>query len=167
MVNRVSARLRAGVLLKQMRFCALAFIVIFSAPVSFSKTTGIVFTKKKMILEPKVELSVEVAETWEQKAQGLMGRTQLKDAEGMLFVSDAETYQSFWMKNTLIALSIGFFDKDKKLLEVIDMYPPMGPLNDEQLPRYNSQKPAQYALEVPLGWFSRKKIKVGTTFKLK
>jgi len=41
-----------------------------------------------------------------------MGRKQLGDSEGMLFIFETEDYHSFWMKNTLIPLSIAFADKD-------------------------------------------------------
>ena len=69
------------------------------------------------------------------------------------------------VKNTFIPLSIGFFDRHKKLIEVIDMTPVTSEMQ-VVIPTYESSKPAMYALEVAQGWFTRKKLKPGVTFKL-
>lgn len=122
-------------------------------------------TKKLFFKTNKVELTVQIAETFEQRAHGLMNRPHLADTEGMLFVSEDEVFQSFWMKNTLIPLSIGFFDKNRKLIQVLDMQPPLGPVDDSQLPSYRSAQPAKYALEVSVGWFKRKNIAIGSVFE--
>jgi uncharacterized membrane protein (UPF0127 family) len=56
------------------------------------------------------------------------------------------------MKNTLIPLSIGYFNEDMLLIETYDMKP------NQTREVYNSSKPALYALEVNLGWFAKNKI---------
>jgi uncharacterized protein len=106
------------------------------------------------------KLQIELANTHETRAKGLMGRTFLKEGNGMLFVYSHEQKLSFWMKNTKIPLSIAFFDKEQKLLEIIDMDVP----EKEPPPIYSSKAPAMYALEVPKGWFEKEKIKVGAKF---
>lgn len=112
--------------------------------------------RKGLIEIGKVRLMVEFAETDSQRAQGLMNRSELKDGEGMLFIFKEEEQLSFWMKNTLIPLSIAFFKKDGSFSELIDMrVEPLGTLN---FPSYMSKEPAKYALEVPQGYFKRSKI---------
>lgn len=108
-------------------------------------------------------LTVEIADTMEKRAHGLMFREKLAGDHGMLFIFEGEEPLSFWMKNTLIPLSIGYFDKDKKLIEVHEMVPAVA---GEALPKsYPSSKPAMYALEMPRGWFSKNKITSGAKFE--
>lgn len=142
--------------------------LLFLNPISGAgEVPKVTFTKKQIVFNNGVRLTVEVARTDEQRAQGLMFRKSLADGTGMLFVFPGETMLGFWMKNTLIPLSIGYFNKQRVLTEILDMEPPLGPVRDEQLPRYASKQPNLYALEVPRGWFTAKKIKPGATFSLK
>lgn len=109
-------------------------------------------------------LDVEVAATAESRAKGLAGRDVLPEGTGMLFVYDRPQICHFWMKDTSIPLSIGFFDADQRLIEWKEMkVPPPGAL---QFAIYSSSRPAMYALEVPKGWFRRHQIKRGTVFKV-
>lgn len=109
-------------------------------------------------------INVEIADTPSARKQGLMGREALSDNSGMLFVFEKSEILSFWMKDTKIPLSIGFFDKDKKLLQIEDMTPPLD--HGSSLKTYTSRAPAQYALEVPQNWFTRNKITPGMKFSL-
>ncbi|TGL25578.1 DUF192 domain-containing protein [Leptospira yanagawae] len=97
-------------------------------------------------------LKLEIANTPSTRATGLMYRTKLGEDEGMLFVFPKPEYLNFWMKNTLIPLSIGYFSEDMRLLESFDMKP------NQTEEVYNSRKPAMYALEVNQGWFAKHKI---------
>jgi len=121
----------------------------------------VVFEKRQLRIGGKI-ITVEIADTPSKQARGLMFRKSLPKDHGMLFVFESERELSFWMKNTLIPLSIGFFDKERKLLEVQEMSPAIA---GELYPRtYKSSKPAMYALEMEKGWFSRNGIKEGATF---
>ena len=122
------------------------------------------FKKIKILVDDK-SLTVELAESPEQRSQGLMHRKSLGDDEGMLFVFENERVLSFWMKNTFIPLSIGFFDKNKKLKAIKDMAPTKSVL-ETNLPSYSSEVPVKYALEVNEGWFKKNKIKVGSKLKI-
>jgi uncharacterized protein len=101
-----------------------------------------------------LEVSVEVAKTPEERQKGLMNRKQLGKDEGMLFVFDAEDYHGFWMKNTLIPLSIAFIDRNGKIVAITDMKP-------LTLDSHDPPQPIFYALEMNKGWFSGHGIKVG------
>ena len=107
-------------------------------------------------------LIVEVADTAASQSKGLMDRDHLEEGKGMLFVFKTPSILSFWMKNTKIPLSIGFFDETKQLIETFDMTPP--PLNAKRLPSFQSSKEASYALEVPQSWFQTHNIRPGMKF---
>ncbi len=100
------------------------------------------------------EIWVEVAKTPEEIAYGLMGRKHLAEDGGMLFVFQTEGYHGFWMKDTLIPLSIAFFDKNGRIVWITDMKPLT--LNSHVPP-----KPILYALEMNQGWFTKHSIKIG------
>jgi len=103
-------------------------------------------------------LDVEVANTEELRCLGLQNRTKLGKSKGMLFIFSPPAYASFWMKDTYIDLSIGFFDENKKLFQIEKMpiYQVKRPLSF-----YKSNKPIKYALEVNMEWFEKNGIKVG------
>lgn len=59
-----------------------------------------------------VSLQVELADTPETRKNGLMGRDDLCERCGMLFVFDAEESPRFWMKDTPIPLDMIFIGAD-------------------------------------------------------
>ncbi|WP_051633636.1 DUF192 domain-containing protein [Bacillus sp. UNC41MFS5] len=108
------------------------------------------------------KLTVQVADTQEKRDKGLMFVGKLPENEGMLFVFSGKTYGGFWMKNTLIPLSIAFLDSDGKILKILDMVP----CKEEECPTYDPELFYHYAIEVNLGWFEKNQIKVGDFVKL-
>jgi len=99
-------------------------------------------------------LTVELAVSDPQRMQGLMFREKLGRNDGMLFVFDEPAYQSMWMKNTLIALSVAFIDGEGRILNILDMEP-------QTLDTHTSAGPAVYAIETNKGWFDDNKVKPG------
>ena len=74
--------------------------------------------------EGSYDFRVEVADTPEAQAQGLMFRTELGEFEGMIFPYDGTTAQSFWMKNTPLPLDIIFIGPDRKISNIAAMTTP-------------------------------------------
>ncbi|MEX0341444.1 MAG: DUF192 domain-containing protein [Erythrobacter sp.] len=72
----------------------------------------------------RIEFTVEVADTPEAQARGLMFRTELGDFEGMIFPYDGTTAQSFWMKNTPLPLDIIFIGPDRRISNIAAMTEP-------------------------------------------
>lgn len=110
---------------------------------------------------PTVELTAgmyviqaEVAQTHQQHSIGLMHRQSLGVNEGMLFVYQMPEIRCYWMRNTLIPLTIAFLDDDGTIVNLKDMEP--------HTERSNcSIKPVRYALEMNRGWFDQRGIKPG------
>jgi hypothetical protein len=102
---------------------------------------------------PSVELggksfSVEIADTREKQALGLMFRDEMPADQGMLFIFPNEAPRSFWMKNTRISLDIMYFDKD---LNMVSISADTQPCRVSRCPSYPSIAPAKYVLELNAG----------------
>jgi uncharacterized membrane protein (UPF0127 family) len=101
-------------------------------------------------------LSVEIADTVEERAVGLMNRESLAEDAGMLFAWPEDTESGFWMKDTLIPLSIAFIDAAGVIVDIQDMQP-----QDETL--HYSPAQYRYAVEANQGWFARYGIEARDT----
>ena len=118
------------------------------------------FERATVVIETKqgpVRVSVEVAESDDQRALGLMLRESLPPDAGMVFLYDEETTGGFWMKNTLIPLSIAFFDGSGKIVRILDMEP----CREDPCTVYEPGVPYRGALEVNRGFFRRAGVEVG------
>jgi uncharacterized protein len=102
-------------------------------------------------------LNVELARTEAEKERGLMYRTELPEAQGMLFSWGGEEQpRTFWMHNTCLPLDMMFITRDGAISGILEQVPT---LNDE--PR-GVPCPAAYVLEVNAGWSRSHGIKSGT-----
>lgn len=108
-----------------------------------------------------VSFDVDLAITQDEQAQGLMGRTELKKDQGMLFVYSEPRQPSFWMKDTLIPLDILFFDHNSQLIKLFSRVPPC---KKEPCKTYSTATPALYVLELPAGTAKELKLKPGDRF---
>ncbi|BDB10595.1 DUF192 domain-containing protein [Thermus thermophilus] len=121
---------------------------------------GLTFPKSTLYVEGNGKrhfLKVEVADTPERWARGLMFRERLGEDEGMVFLFPEPTAGGFWMKNTLIPLSIAFFDRQGVILRILDMEP----CRADPCPVYYPGVVYQGALEVNQGWFRRRGLAEG------
>ena len=101
-----------------------------------------------------VELTVELARTAGERSRGLMLREELAEDGGMLFVFPGDTEAGFWMKDTLVPLSIAFIAEDGTILDIQEMEP----LSEDV---HRPPEPYRYALEVNQGWFEEQGFGTG------
>lgn len=118
--------------------------------------------------EPSVNVGgksfkVEIADTQEKQALGLMFRDSMPADEGMIFIFPNEAPRSFWMKNCRIPLDIMYFDKELKLVSISANTPPC---KVSRCPSYPSKAPAQYVLELNAGTASLLGIGIGDKLTL-
>ena len=105
----------------------------------------------------EASLTVRIADSAEEQRQGLMGVGSLGEDRGMAFVYDDPTTGSFWMKDTLIPLSIAFVDGDR-----IVAIEEMKPCETDPCPTWDSDGAAYtVAIEANAGWFTAHGIAVG------
>ena len=122
----------------------------------------LLLTSAAALAAPTIELSAgmhrieaEVASNNAERATGLMNRPSMPMHRGMLFVFPEACVQCFWMKNTLIPLSIAFLDDSGRIVQVADMQP-------QSLDNHCSVKPVRFALEMNAGWFRSRGLTAGT-----
>src|SRR5207244_13288261 len=94
-------------------------------------------------------LHVRVAETQAERAAGLMHVMALAPDDGMAFVFDGPVTDRFWMKDTLIPLSVAFVGEDGRVISESDMDPGTA----DPWRTYPAAGPSAWALEANLGWF--------------
>lgn len=135
------------------------------SPSPTASPEGVEFATGKVILEGaegSVLLDAEIADSPEKQQQGLMNRTSLPECSGMVFVFFEETTGTFWMKDTLIPLSIAFFDIDGKIVRILDMEP----CEADPCPTYDPETTYIGALEVNQGAFDEWGIKEGDSVRV-
>jgi uncharacterized membrane protein (UPF0127 family) len=106
-------------------------------------------------------LAVEIAESPEARARGLMGRVLTDYMAGMLFIFESVQPQTFWMRNTPSSLDMMFIDAGGKVINIAAYTTPMS----DQL--YSSAGPAKYVLEAKAGFADRFGIRQGYTMRWK
>ena len=104
-----------------------------------------------------VTFHVEIADDEEERAKGLMNREELEPYDGMAFLWTSPVRASFWMKDTLIPLSIAFWDESGRILAILDMEPCV----EAPCPTYDPGSSFVGALEVDQGRFSAEGVEVG------
>jgi uncharacterized protein len=128
-----------------------------SPEVTFAHSTALLDTEEGSVL-----INVEVAENDAQRRLGLMNRTALDADSGMVFVFFEPTRGGFWMKDTLIPLSIAFFDIDGKILKILDMEP----CKTDPCRSYDPEVTYRGALEVNQGAFRDWGVREGDFIRL-
>jgi uncharacterized protein len=112
--------------------------------------------------ERRVRVVVEVADQPAEWQRGLMHRRSLAPNAGMVFVFPQPIRGGFWMKNTLIPLSIAYFDARGRILRIMDM----APCRADPCRTYDPKVAYRGALEVNRGAFVRWAVRRGDRIRL-
>lgn len=105
-----------------------------------------------------VALTVEIADSADERAYGCMFIPELRDDRGMLFLFPSSEPRSFWMRNTRIALDIAYLSESGRIVTLRRNAQPF----DERSGAYASTAPARFVLEVAGGWFERHGLNEGS-----
>jgi uncharacterized protein len=98
---------------------------------------------------PAVTVRLEIAADPAARARGLMGRREVPEGTGMVFLYPEDVAEAFWMKNTLVPLSIAFVAADGRVVSVAEMTP----CEADPCPTYAPAGPYRYAVELTAGAF--------------
>jgi hypothetical protein len=103
-------------------------------------------------------IQAELAVSPQEQSVGMMNRRTMGANEGMLFVYEQPHRLCFWMRNTLIPLTIAYIDGEGRIVNTADMQP----LDESP---HCSEKPVRFALEMNQGWFKKRGLKPGTRLR--
>ena len=101
------------------------------------------------------DFSVEIADSPEEQARGLMFRDVIAPTEGMLFEFGGEEIRSIWMKNTSVFLDVLFVRADGRILKIEHSAKPYS------LRSMTSEAPVAAVLEIAGGQANERGIKPG------
>ena len=125
------------------------FLLSFVLFILYSLCSSAEFLKKELLISNSdnelKKFTVEVADNDKLRSLGFMGRIDIPEGTGMLFIWDDEAYRNFWMKNTPSSLDIIFFDKNGYFINVQENTIPYS------LDNITSLKPSKYVLELIAG----------------
>ena len=99
--------------------------------------------------------TIELADTSETRAKGLMFRQSLDDDKGMLFDFKEEREVSFWMQNTFIPLDMIFIGADGIIKSI---HPNARPHDQTGIP---SEFPVRFVFEIAGGRAAEIGLEVG------
>ncbi|KMQ79871.1 exported protein [Candidatus Burkholderia pumila] len=165
LLSRVSSSIKSLGIKRALRAPLILALALPMAALPLAHAQTMPPGAKKPADFPRVKLTAgmyvidaAVAANDPDREQGLMYRSQLAPNEGMLFVFQENAVHCFWMKNTLIPLSIAFIRGDGTITDIDEMEVET---ENNHCPRNNGV----YALEMPKGWFAAKGIKPGMKLK--
>jgi hypothetical protein len=140
--------------MKPLLFFAVMLCVLVAAHVS-------ALQMGEVVIDGRVTIAVEVAQTAQEQARGLGGRSSLPKGQGMLFPFDAAKPRVFWMKGMLIPIDILWIREGK--IAAIDAH--VTPPRPREAPAIVSHV-ADVVLEVPAGFAAEMGIKVDQTVRI-
>ena len=127
------------VLIKPVHFAFALYL--FSAVAAVANDMN--FDKGQIALTGR-EYAVEIARSAKERRHGLMYRDQLDKRHGMLFIYPRVGNHRIWMKNTLIPLTVIWFDETKTAIEVKKLIP----CTTDVCPGFGVSRPSKYVLEL-------------------
>ena len=110
----------------------------------------------------EVRADVSIAETPEARSRGLMGVERMDPDVGMVFLQAEPARIHFWMKDTLIPLSIAFWGPDRRIATILDMEL----CRTNPCPTYDPEVDWVGALEVNQGFFEEQGVEVRDAVRL-
>jgi uncharacterized membrane protein (UPF0127 family) len=119
-----------------------------TAPAQGGRTATVAYRLEPAGGRP-VTVRLEVAADPAARARGLMGRAEVPEGTGMVFLYPGDVAEAYWMKNTLVPLSIAFVAADGRVVSVAEMTP----CTADPCPSYPPAGPYRYAVELPAGAF--------------
>lgn len=137
-------------------------LLLFGAVLLFKNKTEIITESSASIISSKPQFFAEInkkkielllALKSEEIIKGLSGKKSLGENQGMLFVFEKPDRYGFWMKEMNFPIDIIWIDENYKIIEITKNLKP-----DSYPKIFRPKKPAQFVLEINIGWAEKNKI---------
>ena len=128
--------------------------LFFSVPAHAQETAQPPLSALKLGVEGKT-ITAELADDPQEQVTGLMFREKLAPDSGMLFILSPPRRVAFWMKNTILPLSVAYIGANGVILEIHDLQP----RNEKPVP--SAFLNIAYVLEMEQGWFAKNNVLPG------
>jgi uncharacterized protein len=115
---------------------------------------------KARIVVNGFEVLADVAITDEDQIKGLSIKDQMNENEGMLFVYDEPSQQSFWMKDMKFPIDIIWLNGTGSVIHIEENLRPC--VSSLECPTFSPSENAQYVLETVAGFVQKHHLKIGT-----
>jgi len=136
-------------------FAFFVLMLAFSACVAPAQNKS---TAAGACLENGKCIDIRIADSAQEREQGLMFEKSLPESGGMLFVFENEGPHAFWMKNTLIPLDIVWLDTEGK---IVFMRENALPCREEPCETFSPDANAKFVLETNAGFAEKNGLEKG------
>jgi uncharacterized membrane protein (UPF0127 family) len=147
---------------KILKTILISILIILGFTTCDDGSAAVIDYTMQMALPNGQKINLEIADSDEKRAMGLMFRKSLPYTSGMLFIFDTEDFHSFWMKNTLIPLDILWLDKEFRIKYY---YQNVQPCKSNPCSSYSPLIKALYVLEVNAGFIKKENLKLDDKLK--
>lgn len=142
--------------------CAVVIVSVVGAALADVQHAppSVTFERSVVVLETgsgQYPITVEIADTPNERALGLQYRQALAVDAGMLFDFKDSQPVAMWMKNTLVSLDMIFLDDEGHIIAIAQHTTPLS------LQTISSPQPARAVLEVNAGLSQRIQLRPGDT----
>ena len=100
-------------------------------------------------------LDAELALTEKEEMTGMMFRTNIQEADSMLFVLPQPQRAAFWMTNCPESISAAYISTDGAIEEIHHLE------KNDSIPVVATNDNIQFVLETSEGWFTRHNVNIG------
>ena len=141
------------------------FVLLLASFINFH-SSGCASDWRRILVDGKVSIQVEVVTTPSEKAKGLGNRFSLPEGMGMLFQYNRSGINTFWMKGMHFPIDIVWINQGTVVHIERKVPPPRRGTTDRSLPVYGRGVKADMVLEVPAGYTIKKAINVGSIVQM-
>ena len=148
-------KLRSSFIILAVFFAALLMILSIKPESPRESSQKLLFNLTSACVGEKC-FKIQIADSQEERENGLMFVEQMLEDEGMLFIFEEQGVYPFWMKNTLIPLDIIWLDENKSIVFIKES---ALPCKEEPCEIINPDKSAKYVLEINSGMADKLDLK--------